>query len=144
MKKKTTAKKSAKVVKKVSRPAAKKKNTPAARRAVVVASPVSSHNQIGITPLADRVVVRPLSPEEMGTTTSFGIIIPDTARKEKPEQGTVVAVGIGKLLDDGSVRPVEVEVGDRVMFSKYGFDEIKIGGVEYFIVSEANILAVLG
>ncbi len=59
----------------------------------------------------------------MGSTTSFGIIIPDTA-KEKPEQGTVVAVGAGKRSDDGKVVPLSVKVGDKVMFSKYGFDEI--------------------
>jgi chaperonin GroES len=101
-----------------------------------------SANKTGIIPLADRVVIKPLSPDDMGSTTSFGIIIPDTA-KEKPEQGTVVAVGAGKKTDDGKVIPVSVKVGDRVMFSKYGFDEIKVAGVEYYIVSEQNILAIL-
>jgi len=87
------------------------------------------------------VLVKPLSEVEAGQTTSFGIIIPDTA-KEKPEQGTVVAVGPGKW-DDGVLVPVGVKVGDKIMFNKYGYDEIKIKGVEYFIVSEANILGTL-
>ncbi|MDP4020488.1 MAG: co-chaperone GroES [Candidatus Adlerbacteria bacterium] len=90
--------------------------------------------------MGDRVLVKPLSPEE-GQTTSFGIIIPDTA-KEKPEQGSVVAVGPGKY-EDGALVPVGVKVGDRVMFNKYGYEEIKIKGVEYFIVSEANILGIV-
>lgn len=99
---------------------------------------------VGVTPLADRVLVRPLSPEEMGTTTSFGIIIPDSVgSKEKPEQGIVVAVGSGKFLDDGSIRPLEVSVGNRIMFSKYGYDEVKVGGVEYFIIGEQNVLAII-
>ena len=79
----------------------------------------------------------------MGTTTSFGIIIPETVDKEKPEQGTVIAVGPGKRGEDGRINPVNVSVGDKVMFSKYGYDELKVGGVEYYIVSESNILAVI-
>lgn len=91
--------------------------------------------------MGDRVLVKPVSKEE-GVTTSFGIIIPDTA-KEKPEQGTVVAVGPGKKNDDGKIVPVSVKVGDKVMFSKYGFDEIKVEGVEYYILPESSILAVI-
>lgn len=103
----------------------------------------SSTNKSGITPLGDRVLVRPLSPDEIeNKVTSFGIIIPDTA-KEKPEQGTVVAVGPGRRTDKGEVIPVAVKAGDRVMFAKYGFEEVKIDGVEYYIVSEKDILAVL-
>ena len=96
----------------------------------------------GVMPLGDRVLLKPLSAEEAGTVTSFGIIIPDSA-KEKPEQGIVVAVGPGKRADDGKVVPVSVKAGQRVMFSKYGYDEVKVGGVEYYLVSESNILAVL-
>ncbi len=93
-----------------------------------------------IHPLADRVVIKPLSAE---TQTASGIIIPDTA-KEKPDQGTVVAVGPGKFNEDGDERiPISVKVGDRVMFSKYGYDEIKIGGETYYVVSENNVLAIL-
>lgn len=96
-----------------------------------------------LMPLNDRVIVKPLSPEEMGTTTASGIIIPDTA-KEKPEQGTVIAVGPGKWNEDGDGRiPVGVSIGDRVMFSKYGYDEIKIQGVTYYVIAESNILAVI-
>lgn len=95
-------------------------------------------------PLGDRILIKPLAPEEMeGKTTSFGIIIPDTVSKEKPEQGTVVAVGPGKRGDDGKLVAPSVKVGDKVMFSKYGFDEVKVGGQEYYIVSESNILAIL-
>lgn len=97
-----------------------------------------------ITPLADRVVVRPLSEEEAGTTSAAGIIIPDTVSKEKPEQGIVVAVGEGKWNEDGDARiPVSVKEGDRIMFSKYGYDEVKLGEEEYFVVSESNILAII-
>jgi len=99
---------------------------------------------IQIKPLGDRVVVRRLSDEEMGTKSASGIIIPDTVSKEKPEQGMVMAVGEGKWDEDGEKRiPMDVKVGDRIVFSKYGFDEVKIGGTEYFIVSSQSILAVL-
>ncbi|MCX6820102.1 MAG: co-chaperone GroES [Candidatus Adlerbacteria bacterium] len=91
--------------------------------------------------MGDRVLVQPISKED--TTTSFGIIIPDTVSKEKAEQGTVVAVGAGKKNDEGKVIPLSVKVGDKIMFSKYGFDEIKVAGVEYYILPESSILAVL-
>ena len=94
-----------------------------------------------LAPLGDRVVVKPLTAEEMGSVTASGIIIPDSA-KEKPEQGTVVAVGPGKY-EDGRRTPMGVSVGDKVMFSKYGFDEVKIEGVTYYVIAEANVLAVL-
>ncbi len=99
-------------------------------------------NKIGIKPLGDRVVLRPLSEDELGTRSPSGIIIPDTVDKEKPEQAKVVAVGPGKF-DSGVLVPMTVKEGDRVVFSKYGFDEVKVGGVEYYIISESNILAVL-
>jgi chaperonin GroES len=129
-----------KKAKKATKPSAKvsTKTKPAAPRASAPA------NKSGVMPLGDRVLVKPLSPEEMeGATTSFGIIIPDTVSKEKPEQGTVVAVGPGKTTEDGRLLPVSVKPGDRVLFSKYGFDEVKVKGAEYYIVSESNILAVL-
>jgi chaperonin GroES len=98
-----------------------------------------------IKPLGDRVVVRRLTEEEMGTKSASGIIIPDTVNKEKPEQGIVTAVGEGRWDEDGEKRiPMDVKVGDRIVFSKYGFDEVKIAGEEYFIVSSGSILAVLG
>jgi chaperonin GroES len=103
---------------------------------------VASVSRIPIQPLGDRVVIKPLSPEEMGTTTASGIIIPDSAQ-EKPEQGKVVAVGPGKY-EEGMRVPVSVKVGDKVMFSKYhGGEEVKVGGVEYYIISESNVLAIL-
>lgn len=104
------------------------------------AKPVQK-NKAGIMPLGDRVLVKPFGLEE-GMVTSFGIVLPDSA-KEKPEQGKVVAVGPGKRGEDGKVVPVSLKVGDKVMFSKYGYDEIKVDGTEYYLVREENILAVL-
>ena len=95
--------------------------------------------RLSITPLGDRVVVAPRSREE---ATASGIIIPDTASREKPEQGTVVAVGPGKF-DNGKLVPMTVKVGDSVLFSKYGYDEVKIEGAEYFILPESSVLAIL-
>jgi len=103
----------------------------------------ASRNKAGVMPLGDRVLVKPFAPEDAHKTTSFGIIIPDTAAKDKPDQGTVVAVGPGKKNEDGRVVPMSVKAGDKVMFSKYGFDEVKVNGVEYYIVSESSILAIL-
>lgn len=96
---------------------------------------------VPLKPLGDRVVVKPLSAEELGTKTASGIIIPETAQ-EKPEQGTVVAVGEGKY-DDGVKVPMSVSVGDRVLFSKYGYEEVKLNGVEYYVISESNILGII-
>lgn len=106
-----------------------------------VIKPIQSA-KAGIAPLRDRVVVRPLTDEEAGLKTASGIIIPETVDREKPEQGVIVAVGEGKY-DDGVLVKPAVKVGDRVVFSKYGYDEVKIGGEEYFILKEENILAVL-
>lgn len=94
-----------------------------------------------LTPLADRVLVRPLSPDERGVSTASGIIIPEAAQ-EKSSEGVVVAVGEGRR-EDGVLVPVSVSVGDRVLYGKYGHEEVKLGGVEYAIVSEANILAIV-
>ena len=97
-----------------------------------------------IKPLSDRVVVRRLTDEETGTKSASGIIIPDTVSKEKPEQGMVVAVGEGKWEEDGEKRiPMDVKVGDRIVFSKYGYDEVKIGGEELYIVSASSILGII-
>jgi chaperonin GroES len=95
---------------------------------------------VGIQPLGDRVLVRPDTDND--TKSAGGIYIPDSARTEKPERGTVVAVGPGKRGDDNEIIPVGVRIGDKVMFSKYGFDEVKVDGQEYFIISESSILAV--
>ena len=97
-----------------------------------------------IKPLQDRVVVRRLTDEEAGTKSASGIILPDSVSKEKPEQGIVTAVGEGKWDEDGEKRiPMDVKVGDRIIFSKYGFDEIKIAGEELYIVSASNILGII-
>jgi len=96
---------------------------------------------LGISPLGDRVVVRPRGESQAEKTTS-GIYIPETVKKEKPEEGVVVAVGEGKY-ENGALVPPRVKVGDKVMFSKYGYDEVKVDGVEYFILREDNILAIL-
>lgn len=102
-----------------------------------------SEHSSPIRPLNDKVIVRPLTQDEEGTTSASGIIIPDSAKKEKPEQGIVIAVGPGKFDEDGEKRiPLDVSVGDRVVFSKYGYDEVKYEGKEYFIVAEASILGV--
>lgn len=94
-----------------------------------------------ILPLGDRVLIKP-SKEENGSKTSSGIIIPDTIDKEKPEQGKVVAVGEGKYID-GKLTPLNVKVGDKVVFSKYGYDEIKVDDEEYFILKEDSLLAII-
>lgn len=94
-----------------------------------------------IKPLGDRVLVEPLGDE--GKKTAGGIIIPDTINKERGEQGKVIAVGAGKRGEDGKLVPLSVKKGDRIIFSKYGPDEVKVGGKEYFIISESNILAII-
>ena len=99
--------------------------------------------KIHIKPLGDRVLVEPLSEEETHGKTKGGIIIPETVNKERPEEGRVVAVGEGKVSDEGVLVPLKVKKGDRIIFSKYGPDEIKIDGKEYLIVSESNILAII-
>ncbi len=94
-----------------------------------------------IMPLGDRVLVKPKGEDNVEKTKS-GIYIPETVEKEKPEEGTVVAVGAGRF-EDGKRVPLSVKVGDTVMFSKYGYDEVKIDGAEYFILKEDSILAVI-
>ena len=97
--------------------------------------------KLSLKPLADRIVVQP-SGKEGEKKLASGIIIPETVDKEKPAQGTVVAVGPGKY-EDGKRTPMQVKVGDTVLFSKYGYDEVKIGGDEYYILSESNILGII-
>ena len=92
-----------------------------------------------IRPLHDRVVVRRTEKEE---TTAGGIVLPDSA-SEKPSQGEVLAVGPGKTLDNGDVRPVDVKVGDKVVFGQYGGSTVKVDGEELLILSETEIFGVL-
>ena len=91
-----------------------------------------------LKPLGDKILIRPL---EAQTKTKSGIIVPDTA-KEKPQEGVVLAVGSGKIID-GKKEPLEVKVKDKVLFSKYGGDEIKIDGEELKIISESDVLAII-
>lgn len=91
-----------------------------------------------IKPLEDRVVVKPGTEEER---TKGGIVLPDTA-KERPQEGEVKAVGPGRLLDSGERAPMDVKVGDKVIFAKYGGTEIKIDGEEYIILRQSDILAI--
>ncbi len=92
-----------------------------------------------IRPLQDRILVKRLESEEK---TVGGIIIPDNA-KEKPMEGKVIAVGNGKLLDDGKLRKPDIKVGDKILFSKYAGSEVKIDGAEHLILREDDILGVL-
>ncbi len=94
--------------------------------------------KFNLEPLDDRIVVKPGEEEE---TTVSGIVIPDTA-KEKPQEGEVVAVGPGRF-EDGQRVPVDVKVGDRVLYSKYGGTEVKVKGDEYLVLSARDVLAVV-
>ncbi len=93
-----------------------------------------------IRPLADRVVVRPQPKEEV---TRGGIFLPDTASKEKPQEGTVMAVGDGRLDDSGRRTPVAVKAGDRVLFAKYAGTEVRVEDEEFLILAEKDILAIV-
>ena len=94
-----------------------------------------------IKPIHSNVVVKPITEDEV---TKSGIVLPDTVDKERPEKGEVIAVGDGKVLDNGNKVPLSVKKGDMVMFKKYSPDEIKIDGEELLIINESDILAVLG
>jgi chaperonin GroES len=94
---------------------------------------------VSIKPLEDRIVVRPIEAEQV---TASGLVIPDTA-KEKPQEAEVIAVGPGRFNDDGDRIPVDVKVGDKVIFSKYGGTELKYGGQEYLGLSVRDVLAII-
>jgi chaperonin GroES len=95
---------------------------------------------VNIKPLEDRIVVKPLDAEQ---TTASGLVIPDTA-KEKPQEGEVLAIGPGRVDDNGNRVPLDVNVGDKVIYSKYGGTEVKYSGEEYLILSARDVLAVVG
>ena len=96
---------------------------------------------VNIKPLEDRIVVKPLDAEQ---TTASGLVIPDTA-KEKPQEGEVVAVGPGRFNDEGDERiPMDISVGDKVIYSKYGGTEVKYSGEEFLILSARDVLAIVG
>ncbi len=92
-----------------------------------------------IKPLADRVVVRPLEAEEK---TKGGLYVPDTA-KERPQQGEIVAVGPGRVSDDGKKIPMEVKIGDKILYGKYSGTEVTYDGIEYLIMRESDIFAII-
>ena len=92
-----------------------------------------------LRPLGDRVVVKPLARE---TVTKSGIVLPDTA-KEKPQEGEILAVGPGKVLDNGKRITLEVKIGQRILFAKYSGTEVKIEGEEYLILRESDILGIV-
>lgn len=127
-------------MKKKSKVSKKTAARPAAKKASATVKN-SFKNSFKVQPLGDRIVVKPI--EAMDERSPSGIIIPDSARKEKPERGIVVAVGVGKRNERGDVLAMSIKVGDTVMFSKYGYDEVKIDEEEYYIVSEPNILAII-
>lgn len=93
-----------------------------------------------IKPLADHILIEPIKEEEK---TKAGILLPETAEKEKPEQGKVIAVGPGRKMSSGKVILSSVKAGDKVLFTKYGPNEIKVDGKEYLIAKEEDILAVI-
>jgi chaperonin GroES len=95
---------------------------------------------MNLRPLGDRVVVKPVEKEEM---TKSGIVIPDTV-KEKPQEGIVEAVGTGRILDNGTRVPMEIEVGDKVLYAKYSGSEFKLDEIEYLIIQERDVLAIVG
>ena len=100
----------------------------------------ATKTKVNIKPLEDRIVVQANEAEQ---TTASGIVIPDTA-KEKPQEGTVIAVGPGRFNEDGDGRiPLDVSVGDTVIYSKYGGTEVKYGGEEYLVLSARDVLAVI-
>ena len=100
---------------------------------------MATATKIALKPLADRVLIKKIEAEEK---TPGGIVLPDTA-KEKPQQGEVLAAGPGKLDEKGNRQPMEVKVGDSVLFAKYSGTEVKIEGVEYTILAERDILAIV-
>lgn len=94
---------------------------------------------MNIKPLGDRVIIKPIAED---ITTKSGIVLPETVEKEKAEKGEVLAVGPGRVLDNGQVAPMSVKIGDKVMFKKYSPDEIKVDGEELLVISESDILAI--
>ena len=100
-------------------------------------------SKINVKPLGNNVLIEPVSDEDRGSKTKSGIFIPETIDKEKPDQGIVIAVGEGKRDDNGKLIPMSVKKGQKVVFSKYGPDEIKVGEKKHYIISEDNILAII-
>lgn len=106
----------------------------------------SGQSKVKVNPCGDRVLIRPFTEEALrhaqGQSQSYGIILPDTVTKEKSAQGKILAVGEGKLVD-GKLIPIRVKVGETVLFSKYGYDEVEQDGEELYLLKEDSILAVI-
>lgn len=102
-------------------------------------TPYALCETMNIRPLNDYVVVKAVTEE----VTKSGIVLPDTISKERPEKGEVMAIGNGKFLENGTRQPMNVKIGDKVMFRKYGPDEIKVDGEDFLIVKESDIIAIL-
>jgi len=96
--------------------------------------------KVNLKPLADRVIVKPMEAED---TTKGGIILPDTA-KEKPIEGTIIAVGPGRITDDGKTVKMEVKEGDKILYGKYSGTEVTVEGEEYLIMRESDVFAIVG
>ena len=120
-----------------------KKNAEKVEKTEKTESPVKKISAIGIQPIGDRVLIKRADVSDSEKSGKFGIIIPDTISKEKPEQGKVVAVGEGKRDESGKIIPLSVKIGDTVIFSKYAYDEVKSGDDEYVMVKEENVLAIV-
>ena len=99
----------------------------------------SAKHEMGVRPLHDRILVRRMAEEEK---TAGGLFIPDTA-KEKPQKGEIVAAGKGRITEDGKVLPLEVQVGDKILFSKYAGTEIKFDGSEFLMMREEDVLGIV-
>lgn len=100
---------------------------------------MATATKLNMRPLGDRVIIKPLPSEEK---TRGGVILPDTA-KEKPQQGEVVAVGTGRVLENGQKVPMEIKVGEKVLYGKYSGTEVKLEGEDYLIVKESEVLGIL-
>lgn len=97
-------------------------------------------NKVKLQPLGSRILIKPIEEE---TKTKGGLIIPDTAEKEKPAQGEVVSLGTGKISDEGKKIEFRVKIGDKVLFKKYAPDDIEVDGVKYLVLDEDDVLAII-
>lgn len=119
-----------------------KKTSNSSNKSVVASTKSQSGIQAKIQPLGSRVLIKPFTKEELTSKNSFGIILPDTGSKDKSEQGVVLAVGPGDY-QDGDLIKTTIKVGERVVFSKYGYEDINVDGEELYLIKEENILAIL-
>ncbi len=126
--------------KKIAKKGVQKKSKKQSKKSLLAKHIVSLLPQV--VPLGNRVLIRPFTKEELTKKNSFGIILPDSDSKDKSEQGTVLALGPGEHKDGTFVTPT-VKVGDKVAFSKYGYEDITVNGEELYLIKDENILAVL-